>query len=578
MLDVARPVASRLTAAAPVPERSAGVRRVVIALVAGSALLFVSLGLHQAARDAPTTDEAVYLVAGASSLVHRDLRMNPEHPPLVKALAAAPALTVGIPLPTYETWRSGDWFDYTDERVSELVELDRLRSATFRARLVPLAIGVAVGGLVLWAGRLTRAAGVGELGAVLWFLSPLAVGYSHVLTVDVPFAAATLLTGICLVRWWDEPTDRNAAVLAAATSLTLLTRHLGLVAVAAVLVAVLLRSVAPRARLRAAGIVAVGTMSIVWLVYRLIAPGTPGGLAGDRLNVLADPAAADSLAVSAALLLPLPLEFRAGLGYLDATSDLRPAYLFGQAWEGSQWWFFPGSILAKVPWLVLALAAVGIIVASVGRGRVARVLGLAAVPGLAATVGVLAQPLNLGVRYVLPLVVVLMLLGGASLLALRASLRPAVIATASAWLLVVAVAAHPHSLAHTVWPLGPGYQVVSDSNLDWNQDWYRLEEWARSVDRPFVSVVTPRGLGRPEGTRALPDDPSQVTGWVAVGATSLTVINRDDLSWLRRHCPVGEIGGSILLYRFAEPPAADPGPDRPAAPCAATAEFSTARP
>ena len=39
------------------------------------------------------------------------------------------------------------------------------------------------------------------------------------------------------------------------------------------------------------------------------------------------------------------------------------------------------------------------------------------------------------------------------------------------------------------------------------------------------------------------------------------------LAWLRAYCPVGTIGGTILLYRFATPPVAGPVPDAPAHTC-----------
>ena len=52
---------------------------------------FLGLGLRQAWTDAPTYDEPIYLSAGVTSLLGHDLRLNPEHPPLAKALAALPS-------------------------------------------------------------------------------------------------------------------------------------------------------------------------------------------------------------------------------------------------------------------------------------------------------------------------------------------------------------------------------------------------------------------------------------------------------------------------------------------------------
>ena len=62
-------------------------------------------------------------------------------------------------------------------------------------------------------------------------------------------------------------------------------------------------------------------------------------------------------------------------------------------------------------------------------------------------------------------------------------------------------------------------------------------------------------------------DLTTLTGWVAVSATHLTSDQADRLSWLRAYCPVGDLGGTVLLYRFDSPPSLAPGPVAPAPPC-----------
>jgi hypothetical protein len=62
-------------------------------------------------------------------------------------------------------------------------------------------------------------------------------------------------------------------------------------------------------------------------------------------------------------------------------------------------------------------------------------------------------------------------------------------------------------------------------------------------------------------------DPGSVRGWVAVNATALTVYLHDELSWLRAYCPVDDLGGTVLLYRFDKSPTPEPGPDAPEGPC-----------
>jgi hypothetical protein len=71
-------------------------------------------------------------------------------------------------------------------------------------------------------------------------------------------------------------------------------------------------------------------------------------------------------------------------------------------------------------------------------------------------------------------------------------------------------------------------------------------------------------------------DPRIVDGWLAVGASTLTVYNRDELSWVRGYCAVGDIGGTILLYHLERPPDVRPGPDQPVLPCTGH-EFSERR-
>jgi hypothetical protein len=272
---------------------------------------------------------------------------------------------------------------------------------------------------------------------------------------------------------------------------------------------------------------------------------------------------------------PLPLEWKAGFGYLTITSDERPAYLFGHAWEGSRVWFFPGSLLTKLPIssLVLLLAS-PFAWRSLGRER-RRLASLVVLAPAALTFAVvLLQPLNLGLRLVLPTVALLMLCAASSVLLVadRRRLLAGVMAIVAVVQLGSFWQAAPHSLAWTAPPFQPAYRWVSDSNVDFAQDAGRLSDWvdARTAEgeRVWVAQALPRGGEAPSGAKPLVGaDPAQIRGWVAVGATALTVTRRDELSWLRAYCPVGDIGGSILLYRFDDPPDPARGPTMPDPPC-----------
>src|ERR1044071_5550848 len=64
-------------------------------------------------RLSATTDEAVHLSSGFSYWKTRDFRMNPEHPPLAKLIAAAPLLLIRPNLNTSSNaWRTASEYQF----------------------------------------------------------------------------------------------------------------------------------------------------------------------------------------------------------------------------------------------------------------------------------------------------------------------------------------------------------------------------------------------------------------------------------------------------------------------------------
>ena len=79
----------------PLSKRAGMVGLVVLLLV----LVFeVTLSIRQQSL---SWDEDDHLYAGYMSLTQRDFGMNPEHPPLVKALAALPLLPMHLQAPAF---------------------------------------------------------------------------------------------------------------------------------------------------------------------------------------------------------------------------------------------------------------------------------------------------------------------------------------------------------------------------------------------------------------------------------------------------------------------------------------------
>ena len=86
--------------------------------------------------DSLTMDELAHLPAGYSYLTQKDMRLNPEHPPLIKDLAAIPLLFIkNITFPAeIKAWREdvngqwdfGNYFLYQSQP-SHILNTDELR-------------------------------------------------------------------------------------------------------------------------------------------------------------------------------------------------------------------------------------------------------------------------------------------------------------------------------------------------------------------------------------------------------------------------------------------------------------------
>ena len=531
---------------------------------------FVTVGLIEASRDSATVDEAVDVASGITIVDRHDFRMNPEHGPLPKVLSALPALLAHPIIPNDDTYRNGAWFDFTDRFISENRAAGRLDTVLLLARSVAIVEGLAAAFLLYLFGRRLAGPWGGTVSAALWLTTPVFIGFSHFAMIDIAFTVALLALSHCLLRFFDDQNPVTAALCGVACAAALLTRHNALPIVAVVAVAAVVVGVRHswRAALRNASVICLVAFALVWAFYRGLDPTPPSGEIAQRFDAVIATAQHDSIAARAALIVPLPQEFRAGLAYLFVTSDARPAYAFGHAWDGARLWFFPAAALAKLSLITIGACIVGLF----GLRRIpkaTRRLPLLAlwIPAGTLAFVLLGQPLNLGLRYAFPIVAAVFVCAAPAVLVGRLNIRRALGVAALGLQVVFVWMAAPHSLAWTPPPFSPAYRFVTDSNVDYGQDVERFIAWAEH-NQVAAAIVRARGFDLPASVQPLIGTaPDSLHGWVAVSVTNLTALHRDELSWLRTYCPVGTFGGSILLYYFATPPEATPGPTMPVGPC-----------
>jgi hypothetical protein len=520
---------------------------------------FLVLGGFEAWRDSATYDEPVYVSSGVVAILHHDVADNAEHPPLFKVLAALPVLTVHPVVPGDGRWNTNHERTYSARFVAAQLRAGTMHKVTVASRLVPLVECALVAWALYALATLLFGAGAGVLAALLWLLDPLVLGIGHLDGVDLPFALASVLVSLALVRWLRQRDRRRLWWLGAACGVAVSAQTTGLL-VAGLAVGVVLWAGWRAGRrggpwLGPAAVVLVASWLVVWASYVVIDPG-----------------------IVTHLWELLPPPYWQGIAYL-ASHDTggSPGFLVGQAWTGSNVWFWPVTLLVKLtmPLLVLLLSGTATFVALRRTGRLGRdvwrqTLVAVALPAVVLFVFELPNPKTLGVRYLLPSIALWIVVASPIALVLTRRVLAGAVVLLVALAGVLTVSSYPHSIASTSAPFGPGYRVATDSNLDWGQDLGLLTNWSPS-HRPYVAYFGPRGVtvrDIPGARSLLGVPPGRITGWVAASASDLTSADRDTLAWLRGYCPVGTLGGTILLYHFTTAPSDAPGPAAPAGECA----------
>ncbi len=249
----------------------------------------------------------------------------------------------------------------------------------------------------------------------------------------------------------------------------------------------------------------------------------------------------------------------------DVQEGGRPAFLWGQRSETGWWYYFPAAFLIKTPLSVQILlgVAVAMLVKTWSRSWY-DFLFLALPAGTWLGLAMFSR-LNLGYRYVLPILPFLFVMVGRVAGAPLPGWRRAVVLALMGWLTLSAVMIFPYHLTYFNELVGgpeEGYRYLVDSNLDWGQDLKRLARYQRErgvgkLHLAYFGTADPDYYGieyacMPSlGLLACEDAPIPRRGTLAVSATCLQGgCTQDPLvyRWLLGETPVAKIGYSIFVY------------------------------
>lgn len=538
-----------------------------------------------------TADEVPHIAAAYSYLLKGDFRLNAEHPPLAKELAALPLLLLKPKFDDRDAswnysraWEVGRKFLYqwnTPERV------------VFWARvpMVGLYLGLA---LLLWsASRRLYGTAAGLVALLLALFTPDLLAHGQLVTNDL----AISLFFFAAVWWFNRAVAeggwRNILLFAIACGCAVATKHtasillLILILLAGVyllfagrlsdLPALPLRSRLARIA-RLAGAAFLLTVLIVWAVY-----GFRFAISPD-LEILVPWEEYGSQHLVPQLILQLrqwqllPEAYLAGLLEGFRMLTIHQGYLFGELYAGGRWYYFPVSFLLKtpVPLLVLVLATLR------WKSNLKFSSCCLLLPPAIYLLVAMQSEVNIGNRHILPVYPFLIVWAAQCGRVFSADnpcsdwLRPGRwqrlgLGLLLVWLVVGTVRVYPNFLSYFN-ELAGGHQggarYLADSNIDWGQNLKGLATYQRQHPNEPLHVCY---FGSAEPAYYLPGAtilpcffdrnepfvPPPPGSTVAISQNMLLgILLRDDpqvrafVARLKGETPFNRIGDSILLYRL----------------------------
>lgn len=481
------------------------------------------LMLGAARGDSLIMDELPHIPAGYSYVAHLDYRLNPEHPPLVKALAAVPLLFVNVNFPdTVKSWTedvNGQW-DFGREFFYRAG--NDAHEITFLSRIFPILLALLAGAVVYFWAKERMGKTWALLPAFLFLFSPTVLAHGHYVTTDIGAALGTLITLFSFVSFLEKPSPARLVIAGVALGLAELMKFsnamlfpfLGVLAGIYWLSGILRRSPneysVRRGWLRiffSYAAVCLIAFGVIYAAYAAFTWNYPiERQVSDTTQILqsfSNRGIADAVQWMSGnpVFRPLAQYFLGVIMVAQRSSGGNTGYFVGELSSTGWWFYFPLVFLTKEMFPALLIIFSGAFRGVVGifRNRIGswwrkmlEYLGTnfhefsMLLFILLYWAWSMRSPLNIGVRHLLPVLPLMYILGAGAVKKIFAEtmapgrIKGAILTILLAWMAAGSFLSYPFFLSYFNEASGGvfrGYRIATDSNYDWGQDLSRLGEW-----------------------------------------------------------------------------------------------------
>ena len=479
--------------------------RLWLAFVVGALILvYWAQMLHAIRGESLTWDEGDHIFAGYESLKTHDFGFNPEHPPMVKMVAALPLLALDLRVPPNQH-RFFKTESYLDGR--ELLYRNGpangghydASTLIFRARLFASVFSVIAALLIFLGTTEMFSVTAGLIALTLFCFEPNLLAHGAYVTTDMGAACTFFATIYAFWRWLKRPTPARLVVagvvagfaLAAKHSTILLAPMLVLIAAGALFTQRRNPSNTDRTTPRITIAHMIGALAaitvlaavVLWAFYGFRYNARPAGLAlsptlAEYVHPLAPHEAHGILAFARFHLLPESWLY--GLADVRRGANGYPSFLLGHVYPHGVWFYFPILVAIKFTLALLALLALSVFALARRWLAFSFELYTVLVPPILYFLVAMGSHLNIGARHILPVFpfcCVIAAAGAAALIRAQPTQKSRERWTiAVIGLLIFHIASSLHAspnyipYSNEAWG-GPSqtHLYLSDSNTDWAQ-------------------------------------------------------------------------------------------------------------
>lgn len=581
-------------------------------IVAALLGIMLILSVTSMMGDSAIMDEIAHIPAGYSYVKYLDFRINPEHPPLIKALAGIPLLFMNLNFPLDHTswttdvngqWNSGPEFIYqrNDHRADRII---------FWSRVPMVLLMILLGFFVFkWTKELA-----GEKAAIiatfLFAFSPNIIAQGRFVTTDVGLAAFLIISLYYFVKFLKDPSRRNTwkfgiafgLVQLAKFSAFMLVPYYGLVVIVWLVLKIFNDNKSVWKYIKTY----VGKSIIAVVIAYLLVGGVygiltwnepPSIIQRDIKEILRSNKYFNEDAMGKSLIAMADTPILKGysvysLGLImvfQRTTGGNTTYFLGEVSSAGWRYYFPLTFLMKEPissLIIIFSAFISILIILIYRIiKITPKEYLVSIREYALNnpapwiifgficlywLSSITSNLNIGFRHILPTVPLMYILASKVMTRVnnfvREHLTPqayyghlAIIGILGIWLVASNLYNYPLYLPYFNEVIGSknGYKWIVDSNVDWGQDLKRLAKFVEknNIDKIHLDYF---GGGSPKyylgdkydswGSSRFPEG----WGWYAVSATPYQTSfenPKTSYNWLNQYQLVEVVGNSILVFK-----------------------------